>query len=181
MRWLAPLVVTLAASAARADDSDVLVRVSADDVVLQQRRIVVREDGEESSWVDVCPAPCDRRLPWGGEYRVDGRWIMPSKAFSIGKESYGGRLGITVDRSSPVAFGAGVGMIVIGGAALVTGAALATYGFLLDRGGECQVCAGSGFVVGGLISLGVGLVLTIIGVVMVHDTARSHLEFSARF
>lgn len=179
--FLAALTLSLSASAASADESDVLVRLSADDVVLQQRRIVVRADGEESSWIEACAAPCDRRLPLGGEYRVDGAWIMPSKPFSLREQALGNKVGITVDRSSSVAFGAGIGMIVIGGAAFVAGAGFAIYGNMLNQTPCPYDCAMSGFQVGGLISLGVGLVLTIIGVVMVHDTARSHLAFSARF
>lgn len=158
-----------------------LVRLSADDVVLQQRRIVVRADGEESSWIQACAAPCDRRLPLGGEYRVDGAWIMPSKPFSLRERALGNQVAIGVERSSSVAFGAGIGMIVIGGAASVVGAGFTFVGSARNTMACPEGCAVPGFLVGGLISLGVGLVMTIIGIVMVHDTARSHLAFSARF
>lgn len=117
----------------------------------------------------------------GGEYRVNGARIMPSKPFSLREHVFGERVGITVERSSAVAFGFGVGMITVGGAATVAGAGFAMYGFTL-RQGECPGgCAGSGFLVGGLVSLGVGLVLSVIGIFMVHDTARSHVAFGAQF
>jgi hypothetical protein len=78
---------------------------------------VVLERSEESGFVPVCIAPCDRWLPVDGEHRIAGAGVRPSARFSL----YGNFMTASVAPASSARFAAGITLSVIGIAALLVG------------------------------------------------------------
>ncbi|CAN5812035.1 hypothetical protein BH09MYX1_BH09MYX1_46910 [soil metagenome] len=163
------------------EPATVLVHVEPDAVVVQTRQVVVRDDGDRVSWVDVCVAPCDRSLLAAGSYRVDGEGIMPSRTFAIGQEAYAGRLGIKVDPSPTMALGGGIVTLATGSVAFLSGFAFLAYGMMISGDSCPSGCAGSGFTIAGVTLLPVGALLTLFGILIVHASARSQVAFTNTF
>jgi hypothetical protein len=79
-----------------------------------------RETGDRRDpfWV-MCTSPCDARVPASGGYRIGGSGTRASRRFELSTSS--GRETLVVSPASSAAFGIGIGLIVIGAAAIVIG------------------------------------------------------------
>jgi hypothetical protein len=77
----------------------------------------VLERSEESGFVPVCVAPCDRWIPVDGEHRIAGPGVRPSASFSL----YGTFMTASVAPASSGGFAAGITLTVIGITAVVAG------------------------------------------------------------
>ena len=133
-------------------------------------------DGEPQ-WQAVCPAPCDRPVQLGGEYRIAGEGVTTSSPFAL----HGPSTELRVDAGSHGVRWAGVYLAVIGflGAA-VGGIFLAVEAVRpsggLDTGGYAAI---GGVVGGGVLGLvGVGMIVG--GGTSVRDEARRDLALTER-
>jgi hypothetical protein len=127
-------------------------------------RAKVRVDGEAGAsllrfdgaaggaWLPVCVAPCEAWVPRDALVKFDGDGMMESRAFELREDDV--RLHVT--RRSPVLRALGIVSILTGAASLVAG--LHFFAFHDD---EAQLALGATFTGVGLVSLVVGIALTL--------------------
>jgi hypothetical protein len=158
-RWLPPagaIVAAVIPGVARAEPPrpavDVAVHHAPGLPVLEAR-------ADDSGWQIVCVPPCSRRLDAGASYRIGGEGVVASSPFSLPLTT--DRVTVDAYVGSPLLRDVGT-VLVLGGFAFAAGG-----GALLlvpsGRGDRSeQNVVGAGFLVGGLLTLGVGLVARIL-------------------
>lgn len=161
LAFLAALTFTVAGSAdeAKAPAPDTtLVTMTGDTARLQVAF------GEW--WVDACTTPCDQWLPRGAIFRIRGGSKEPdSKPFTLA--SRGSRAQLKVHTGSVAAQVGGVVLTVLGGASFVGGVFMLLVGSARPQGGggsngfNSFIVGGAVAVVGGLLGLTLGTVLTL--------------------
>jgi hypothetical protein len=75
---------------------------------------------DKRKWAEVCSAPCDRPVPIGPPYRVNGAGMRPSRPFHLAGMP-GERVVLVVDSGSTAAFVGGLVLVGVGGVALLGG------------------------------------------------------------
>jgi hypothetical protein len=95
---------------------------------------VALQESAPRGWRTVCTAPCDAWLPRDGSYRFDGPGARPTSAISL--QDMGTCADVRFSAASPAWFATGVGLTVVGSAAMVAGVYLYVFGGLsVENGG----------------------------------------------
>jgi hypothetical protein len=148
--------------------------------------ILYRRPAGSSGWVQACSAPCNQELPIGDTYRVTGNGVAASKEFHLDAPP-GGLVDVAIDPPS-------TGGMVLGGFMAGGGATAAYVGMLVALVGASQAndtCFG-GFGTmdnycqqrkeegesarnAGLITMGVGTVLTVAGIIVFLSSAKTDI------
>ncbi len=154
-----------------------------------------RRPAGSTSFVQQCVSPCDQELPIGDTYRVTGNGVAQSKEFHLGAAP-GGSVEINVEPPS-------TGGMILGGFMAGGGASAAYVGLILTLAGfaagaqdcsdpyipqnstrppqyyrdECHDNKETGEVVRnvGLVTMGVGAVLTVVGIIVFLNNASTEV------
>jgi hypothetical protein len=138
--------------------------------------VVVHVDGADGatvemqsagSWATVCRAPCDQPLAVGPMYRVAGA-VKPSRPFPLDGPP---RQTVHVRGASQGGFVGGIVAVAVGGAFTAVGLAMGVSGVVLaaDAGDSTHLLsanAANGLATAGWITLGVGVVTGVAGLVL---------------
>ena len=130
--------------------------------VSTQDGAVLRREANDK-WVDVCQAPCESLLDPAGTYHVDGPGMSTSRTFSV-------PVGSSLIKAHPGSFGLRVGGILttsVGGVISMFGLiAYATSGLCYTQE-KCDKSQVDSARASGLLTVGLGLALAVVGVVMI--------------
>ncbi|MBX3262582.1 MAG: hypothetical protein KIS78_02355 [Labilithrix sp.] len=145
--------------------------------------ILYRRPASSSGWVQACASPCNEELPIGDTYRLTGNGVSSSKEFRL-DASPGGSVDVAVDPPS-------TGGMVLGGFLAGGGATAAYVGMLAALVGASdasRTCYGGGDSYcerrksdaedvrnGGLIAMGVGAGLTVVGILVFLNSAKTDI------
>lgn len=146
--------------------------------------ILYRRPAGSSAWVQACASPCNEELPIGDAYRVTGNGVASSKEFRL-DASPGGAVDVAIDPPS-------TGGMVLGGFLAGGGATAAYVGMLAALVGASDAnrsCWGGGSDSycqkrksdaedvrnGGLIAMGVGAGLTVVGILVFLNSAKTDI------
>lgn len=156
-----------AVSATPSASGNVFVHMDAsrDDLELEM------DSGGAMNWEVVCTAPCDREVPTGRIYRINGSGVRKSKPFAL-QVPAGSRVTLTVDHGTTAGF--------VGGIILTTlGSPIVFIGALVTLAGAAYTGNGSGAIVaGGLVVTGVGAALMVPGIVLVANNSGTTVKES---
>jgi len=172
---------------ARAGDEVTVRLVGARGAVLQ-RAIYDAGDFEprdpslwNPTWVDVCTAPCESRVP-RGSYRIGGDGVRPSHLFALDADG-GDHVLLQVEKAGQTAHTTGIVLVVLGSVSFVAGGVLTFIGLLQQAfsamfcfSPPCASSGGDGALAGGAASMTLGAMLTIVGAVMVGENGSSTVE-----
>ncbi|HSQ64765.1 MAG TPA: hypothetical protein VLM85_16185 [Polyangiaceae bacterium] len=125
------------------------------------------ERGTEGKWQTVCEGACDRDLPTGGLYRVDGPGLRTSRPFRLPE---GSRVDYQVHAASSLGFAGGLTLVIVGGVALLTGLTLLVELAVYDANGYIIP---DGFLVAGGLLTGGGLAAFIPGIFLMKGNGRT--------
>jgi hypothetical protein len=152
--------------------------------------ILYRRPAGSSNWVQACASPCNEELPIGDAYRITGNNVAASKEFHL-EASPGGTVDVAVDPPS-------TGGMVAGGFLAGGGATAAYVGLLMAMVGAAEIdnCGNNRGGVNcssrrndidneelrnaGLITLGVGSVLTLAGILIFVNAGKTDIVQSSR-
>jgi hypothetical protein len=193
---VAAFIAPVCARAAGDDATPVQVEIAKpidQGVALVLERVI---DGT-NLWESVCVGTCEQAVPRGGQYRVNGHGVRPSPAFALAPDRE------TVHLDARVAYKAGwtggVLLTIVGPLTSIVGGL--TIALQQQQPQSFQTpCTGppcpvqqtqpstpsSALTVGGAVTVGVGVVMTIAGIVAIlstdHTTVhqRGVVTFSAR-
>ena len=148
--------------------------------------ILYRRPAGSTAWVQACTSPCNQELPIGDMYRVTGNGVSASKEFRL-DASPGSTVDIAIDPPS-------TGGMVLGGFLAGGGATAAYVGMLMalvgaaEANDSCYTFSGSsdGYCEkrksdaedvrnGGLIAMGVGAVMTVGGILIFLNSAKTDI------
>jgi hypothetical protein len=132
-------------------------------VVLQ----ALDERGTEGKWQTVCAGACDRDLPTGGLYRIDGPGLRTSRPFRLHE---GPRADYRVDTASSLGFAGGLTLVIVGGLALVSGITLFIEEAIYTADG---FTFSDGFLIAGGLLTGGGLAALIPGIFVLKGNSRT--------
>jgi len=154
---------------ARADPLPTNVFVHVDS---PERVDLARQTEPEGEFTVVCAAPCDRSLPSSGVYRIQSSQTDGSQAIrdsnDIALSPFDARQALVVEPKSPVAFGFGLGLVIVGGNALGAAAFLAMLNAILAEGGPVDQS-------GPAVLAGAGAFAVAMGVVLIADNRHSRV------
>ena len=148
------------AGSARADPTTVFVHVDS-----PQRVDLARQAEPDDEFIVVCTSPCDRSLPSSGTYRIqsthtDGDETAAIRASDdLALSPFDARQVIVVEPKSPIAFGFGLGLVIVGGNALGAAAFLALVSSALADGGPVDESGPAVLAGAGALTLAMGIVL----------------------
>lgn len=146
--------------------------------------ILYRRAAGSAGWMIACTSPCNEELPIGDTYRVTGNGIAQSKEFRLDAPP-GGSVDVTID--PPSTGGMVLGGLMAGGGATAAYVGLAlflvgtrseacTYDFY---GASCTPVDRDSLQTAGLITLGVGSVLTAAGLLVFLNNAKTDISQSS--
>ncbi|HEY1954300.1 MAG TPA: hypothetical protein VGH28_01780 [Polyangiaceae bacterium] len=125
--------------------------------------------GAFMSYAPICVAPCEANLETSGMYRVAGDGVTPTGTFSLPPPSANGAMRLHVHAGS---LGARVGglWLTVGGItiALAGGVLAGTAAALQSSQADL-----SGLLIGGLVTAGIGVVMTAIGIPLIAQSGTS--------
>ncbi len=126
-------------------------------VHVESQAPVALQEQAPRGWRTVCTAPCDTWLPRDGSYRFDGPGARPTSAISL--QDMGTCADVRFSAASPAWFATGVGLTVVGSAAMVAGAYLFFVGAISEVNGAAPTAETAGlatFAVGaGVLAFGI--------------------------
>ena len=155
--------------------------------------ILYRRPAGTSSWVQACTSPCNEELPIGDMYRVTGNGVSASKEFRL-EASPGSSVDIAIDPPSTggIVLGgllAGVGTTVgyVGMLVALVGAADASdtcYGGFSGSSSYTSSCesrksSAESARNGGLIAMGLGAAMTVGGLLIFLNSAKTDIVQTA--
>ena len=133
-----------------------------------------RQVAGTKTWVEVCRAPCDQRVPASGNYRIGGSGVRASRTFVIDAGT-DDRVFIEVDPSSKGWFVGGIVLTSVGGLTTIIGLFVALIGAAASDLSKQD----NSLTAGGLTVAGVGAVATVAGVVALVSNSKSGATVSS--
>ena len=125
--------------------------------------------GSFASYQTVCVAPCQADVDANATYQIAGDGVTPSSTFSMPAPPNGGPLHLRVHGGSLGARVGGVWLLIGGITLAVTGGMFAgTFAALSSNDTDT-----TGWIVGGLVTAGIGAVMTVIGIPLVSGSGTS--------
>jgi hypothetical protein len=127
----------------------------------------LQEDSDgDGTWTTVCSGPCDRLLPAGKEYRIDGESMRSSTPFGLaGQPSE--HLTLKVDAASSGLFTGGVVLVPVGLLTALVGGLDIFVGQLNASGGSEVYKRPNQNLTAGAVTIGVGAALVGLGIAIV--------------
>jgi hypothetical protein len=126
--------------------------------------------GSFMSYQPVCVAPCQADVEAGAMYRIGGDGVTPTSTFSLPPPAPGRPLVLHVSAGSAGARFGGLWLTIGGITLAATGGVLA--GLFAAIGNEPGMNT-NGWIVGGLVTAGVGVVMTAFGIWMIAESGTS--------
>ena len=128
--------------------------------------------GGTLNWEVVCTSPCDRELPLGRVYRLNGSGMRKTTAFMLqGKP--GSSVSLEVDHGTTAGYVGGIVMTSIGSPVVFVGLMITLVG---AAAGSNSLIDGGAILKAGLITTGVGAGLMIPGIVLIANNSKTTLK-----
>jgi len=126
--------------------------------------------GSFMSYQPVCVAPCEANVEAGAMYRVGGDGVTPTSTFSLPAPAPGRPLLLHVHAGSAGARIGGLWLVITGITFAVTGGTLAGVFAALQNDADSNT---GPWIAGGLVTAGVGVVMTALGIWLVSESGTS--------
>jgi len=127
------------------------------------------DTGGAMNWEVVCTAPCDRDLPLGHVYRINGSGVRKSKPFSL-QAAAGSYVTLTVDHGTTAGFVGGIVLTSLGSPVVFVGALITLVGASLDSKYSTDVLGI------GLVTTGIGAAVMVPGIVLVANNSGTSVK-----
>lgn len=132
---------------------------------------------QPGNWVRVCSSPCDREVAAGPEYRIAGEGIRGSHVFAL----EGARVTLTADVATKAKFKTGIVLEIVGVSSLLAGGTLIAAGQPTGELGVRRYREDDSTTMRdvGLVTMGVGLLAAVPGLVLVLENTSTRVDQSA--